>query len=83
MLTLACMKNRLRPYFELERKSARPNGGRRARNLKQFKLITLHNALLLEMQEADVSLKSRYELLLLSLKLLIEAYGPTDYVNGK
>jgi hypothetical protein len=37
--------------------------------------MTLHNALSLEMKEADVSLKSHYELLLLSLKLLIEAHG--------
>jgi hypothetical protein len=73
------MKNRLKPYFESQRKSARLNNGRPVRNLKQFKLMTLHNALSLEMQEADVSLKSHYELLLLSLKLLIDAHGRREW----
>jgi hypothetical protein len=79
---VAFMKNRLKPYFESERRALRPKDGRSVKNLKQFKLITLHGALSREMQDADVSLKSHYELLLLSLKLLIEAYGPADHVNN-
>lgn len=73
------MKNRLKPYFESERKPFPHKDGKTARNLKQFKLITLHSALLQEMKDADISLKSHYELLLLSLKLLIEAYGPCEW----
>jgi hypothetical protein len=73
------MKNRLKPYFESERKLRRNNAGGPCKNLKQFKLITLYNALSLEMEAADDSLKSHYELLLLSLKLLIEAYGPCEW----
>ena len=73
------MKNRLKLYFESERQSAQPKAGRPARNLKQFKLITLHSALSQEMRDADDGLKCHYELLLLSLKLLIDAYGPCEW----
>jgi hypothetical protein len=73
------MKNRLKPYFESERKSTPGKDGRPANNLKQLKLITLHNALSRELKDADITLKSHYELLLLSLKLLIEAYGPCEW----
>jgi hypothetical protein len=77
------MKNRLKPYFKSDRTPCQNNGGRPCRNLKQFKLITLHSALLQEMEDADISLKSHYELLLLSLNLLIDAYGRnSDHVNG-
>ena len=79
MLLTSNMKNRLKPYFESESKSVRHTNGRPARNVKQYKLITLHNALSQEMKGADVSLRSHYELLLLSLKMLIEAYGPCGW----
>ena len=79
LLLLVVMKNRLKLYFESDRKSAQPKAGKPARNLKQFKLITLHTALSQEMRDADHAMKSHYELLLLSLKLLIDAYGPCEW----
>ena len=49
-------------------------------NVRQLKLITLHSALSREAKDADIFLKGHYKRLLLSLKRLMESYGPSpDY----
>ena len=74
------MKNRLKLYFASERKPNHkpPNVSRS--NLRQFKLITLYGALAREMGDADVSRQGHYGQVLLSLRQLIESFGPSpDY----
>jgi hypothetical protein len=73
------MKNRLKLYFESERKPALHKDYGTAKNLKQYKLITLHTALVREMEDADITLKGHYEILLICLKLLVDAYGPYEW----
>ena len=74
------MKNRLKLYFDSETKPNHKPQSAACRNLRQFKLITLHRALSQEMEEAGTSVQGHYENLLGSLKRLIESYGPSaDY----
>ena len=77
------MKNRLKLYIEPETKSHHKPRREEPRNLRQFKLITLYRALSQEMEDAGVSVKGHYQNLLVSLKRLIESYGPgSDYEQG-
>lgn len=74
------MKNRLRLYIESETKLDRKPKNAACRNLRQFKLITLYRALSQEMDDTGAPVKDHYENLLVSLKRLIESYGPSaDY----
>jgi hypothetical protein len=50
-------------------------------NVRQLKLITLHSALSREAKDIDIFLKGHYKCLLLSLKRLMESYGPVLIMN--
>jgi len=74
------MKNRLKLYFESERKPNHKTSSVSRRNLRQFKLITLYGALSREMEDAGISRQGHYEQVLFSLRQLIESFGPSsDY----
>lgn len=74
------MKNRLKLYFDTERKPNHKTPNVSPRNLRQFKLITLYGALSREREDAELSRQGRYEQLLFSLRQLIESFGPSsDY----
>jgi hypothetical protein len=74
------MKNRLERFFEVKGRPAQWWNDNEGGNIRQLKLITLYSALSREAKDADVFLKGHYEHLLLSLKRLIESYGPSpDY----
>lgn len=74
------MKNRLKHFLQAEVKSAQWRNINEGGNIRQLKLITLYSALSREAKDADIYLKGHYEHLLLSLKRLIESYGPSpDY----